>query len=503
VRIEEGLDPYLSTIEAGAADEFTIEIEAATLEFGAEPARQKGAESISGGCPMKIVLEVPDHCNHGLVDALERLVDGVGRLSRKGVRHGDFAQTEVKVASLTSRVEAEAIGTILSSLDVDAPFVRVDGRRYRCLGIEPKTYHTLAGKVTIERHLYRATDVRNGPTLDPIAARVGMVGGCWLPGTAKAMAHGLAMVTSREAASNAAQTGRLPYSRSSFERVGHLVGEQYVACNLDVEEELACDFEVPAESTSISVSLDRAAVPMEEIAANGEDVTRAFRMAHCGTLTFHDDEGDALHTIRYGRMPNGDIDELDMTMQSDLSTFLARRPGLRVVLLADGAEEMWNRLDTIAQDVADDAERRVDFWHVVEYLAEAAKAMCPPARAKSVLSRWKGLLLEEHEAVETILGELSTSIHPKVNRARRYLLNHADQMDYAAARAEGLPIGSGNVEATCKSLLSQRLKRSGSRWKTETGEHVVQLRALQISDRWNDGVNAALRPLRQPVRIAA
>jgi len=452
---------------------------------------------------MKIVLEVPDHCNPGLIEALERLVDGVGRLSRKGVRHGDFAQTEGKIASLAARVEAEAVGTVLASLDVTAPFIRVDGRRYRCLGVEPKTYRTLAGEVTIARHLYRATDVRNGPTLDPIALRVGMVGGCWLPGTAKAMAHGLAMVTSREAADNAAQTGRLPYSRSSFERVGHLVGEQYVARNLDVEEELACDFEVPQESTSISVSLDRAAVPMEEIAANGEDVTRAFRMAHCGTLTFHDHEGHALHVIRYGRMPSGDIDELDVTIQSDLATFLSRKPALRVVLLADGAEEMWNRLDTIAQDVADDAQRRVDFWHVVEYLAQAAKAMHSPARAKLVLSHWKGLLLDEHDAVETILGELSTSLHPEVDEARRYLLNHADQMDYAAARAEGLPIGSGNVEATCKSLLSQRLKRSGSRWKTDTGEHVVQLRALQLSDRWNDGVNAALRPLRQTVRAAA
>jgi len=224
---------------------------------------------------VQIVLEVSECFNPNLVEALGRLVETVERFGRKS-RHGDFAQTELPLASLTAKIEAEAVGSVLASLDVDAPVVRVAGRRYRRLGVEPKTYRTLAGEVTVERHVYRAADVRNGPLLDPIAVRAGMVGGCWLPGAAKAMAHGLAMVTSREAAHSAAQVGRLPYSRSSFERVGHLVGELYVARNLDIEEELALGFEVPRGATSVSVSLDRAAVPMEEIAANGEDVTRAF-----------------------------------------------------------------------------------------------------------------------------------------------------------------------------------------------------------------------------------
>ena len=57
-----------------------------------------------------------------------------------------------------------------------------------------------------------------------------------------------------------------------------------------------------------------------EIAANGEDVTRAFRMAHCGTLTYHDEEGDALHVTRYGRVPSGNIGGLDEAMQADLAT---------------------------------------------------------------------------------------------------------------------------------------------------------------------------------------
>jgi hypothetical protein len=47
------------------------------------------------------------------------------------------------------------------------------------------------------------------------------------------------------------------------------------------------------------------------------------------------------------------------------------------------------------------------------------------------------------------------------------------------------------------------MKRPGSRWKTTTGDHILHLRALALSDRWDDGVPLTLAHLRQPIRRLA
>jgi hypothetical protein len=60
-------------------------------------------------------------------------------------------------------------------------------------------------------------------------------------------------------------------------------------------------------------------------------------------------------------------------------------------------------------------------------------------------------------------------------------------MRYAQTKARPLPIGSGVGEAACKPLVTQRLKRSGLRWRHEGGQGILTFRALVQSGRFDHG----------------
>jgi hypothetical protein len=368
------------------------------------------------------------------------------------------------------------------------------------------------------RNLYREVGVRNGPTVDAISLRAGVLRDGWLPGAARQMAYLLQQGTSRDAEATAREMGRLPYSRSSFERVGHAVGELLVAAAVDIEEALIAELEVPREAVGISVSLDRASVPIEiprkrprgrpRKGAAKRPVQRIYRMAYCGTVALVDREGDAVHVIRYGRMPSNDPVGLAESLAGDVHALLGKRPELAVTLLCDGAPELWNllRAEVNEETLGRPVYELIDLYHLLEKLHAAAVRIYGEAEAGAVLQRWKMRLLNSDDAIHRIAAELDRSpcrSAKEVHEATTYIENNHDRMRYATARADGRPIGSGVVEATCKSLLAMRLKRPGARWKETTGEHIVQLRALAISNRWAPAIHLTLAPLRKPVRRAA
>jgi hypothetical protein len=65
-----------------------------------------------------------------------------------------------------------------------------------------------------------------------------------------------------------------------------------------------------------------------------------------------------------------------------------------------------------------------------------------------------------------------------------YFRNQQHRMHYPAYLRENLPIASGVMEASCKTLVTQRLKQSGMTWTRSGGQAILTLRSLIQSDRW-------------------
>ena len=370
----------------------------------------------------KMVIEVPDQfveVGKAMAEHLAMLQRTVDRLG--GGKAVDYAAVEAAIAEGASRTELAAHGAILKSLDIDVPAVVIGGVRYTRVGRCEGAYHTLVGSVSVERSLYRQSGARGGQAegrvVDAVSLRAGVVGDGWLPQTARAMSYAVQQGTSREAQATAQEFGRLPYARASLERVAHLVGALAVADHQDIEDALIDAVEVPQEASSVSVSLDRVSVPMEEPrprpagrpkkGAPKRPVERNFRMAYCGTVTLHDKDGVGGHTIRYGCMPEGDILGLRDRMVADVATLRSKRPDLKIELLCDGAPEMWNLLEEgFTPQFGDDLHRLVDFYHLTEKLGAAAQVLEGSAAAAGErLGGWKKALLHRSRAATDILQE--------------------------------------------------------------------------------------------------
>ena len=133
----------------------------------------------------------------------------------------------------------------------------------------------------------------------------------------------------------------------------------------------------------------------------------------------------------------------------------------------------------------------LDFYHVCEYLGAAAHAMeDQPAAQQAWCARQKDRL--KTRGLELVLEELQARLEPPqapdedapVRRCYRYLSQRQDQLDYAGAISQGLPIGSGEIESAHRYLIQKRLKLPGSWWLAANAENMLALRVNRANGEW-------------------
>lgn len=175
----------------------------------------------------------------------------------------------------------------------------------------------------------------------------------------------------------------------------------------------------------------------------------------------------------------------------------ARRRGLgaaqQVVFISDGA--VWTE-DTATKCFAGSTSI-LDFYHASERIHELAQGL-GVEDSKKRTADWKEKLLADGvgEVIEEArkLREQGCTDPVAVDENLGFFSRHRHRMMYGTYRAKGWFIGSGVIEAGCRTVVGKRLKQSGMFWSEEGATGVLNFRTLLLSGRfddfWRDRANA-------------
>ena len=155
------------------------------------------------------------------------------------------------------------------------------------------------------------------------------------------------------------------------------------------------------------------------------------------------------------------------------------------VVIADGAEWIWN----IADLHFPGAIQIVDLFHARQHLWELGRILNPgdiPRQKQWILRHQPKLDDGKIEKLVRFLRGINASTPSLAETIRiqaTYFERNAERMRYPAFRHQHLFVGSGVIEAGCKTVIGSRLKRSGMFWTVSGANAIIALRCCQLNKR--------------------
>lgn len=345
----------------------------------------------------------------------------------------------------------------------------------------------LFGCFPIERDYYY--DSQNHCGCHPADAALGLEGS-YTPALAKILCLEAVDESSFEKAQeHLRQTGGIEVGSRQIQRLAQRVGDDATQWQKRKSKPEPCDAKV------LYVSADGTGVPMrkEELAGRKgkqADGSAKTRQAYTGCIfTQHvcDQEG---YPIR-DHQSTSYVASFDTIVDFGL---ILRLEALRrgsgtariIVLLMDGAEG----LENMGKINFPGCLQIVDFYHAMEHLARVLEALTGkrPAKNDRQYRRWIKLLLKD--GVKKMIAQaqklaIGQSCQAAVEKELHYFIHNTHRMNYGTYRKAGYFIGSGVIEAACKTVIGARCKQSGMFWSTKGAQNILALRCIKCGNSWD------------------
>ena len=158
------------------------------------------------------------------------------------------------------------------------------------------------------------------------------------------------------------------------------------------------------------------------------------------------------------------------------------------VVMGDGAEWIWN----IAELHFPGAIQILDLYHARQHLWEVARKLYPNDQVKQKAWMKMHQKLLDRGKIEKLVDALraiksdNAEIEEKVRTEADYFERNRERMRYPKFRRQHLFVGSGVIEAGCKTVIAARLKRSGMFWTVRGANAIVALRCCQLNSEFEN-----------------
>jgi len=377
-----------------------------------------------------------------------------------------------------------------------------DGSRAKFMGYRSKTFRTVLGPVTLMRAYYYGREGRKG--IFPLDSILGLEGCSQTSGFRRLVSRVGGQTSFIKGSEDLLELAEIEISPRQMGRISKEVGEEILETEENLRrrvfgeggEKVVSLFDT-GEIERAYLGMDGTGIPVvasETVGRKGKGKdgaahTREVKLGCVFTQTSVDEEGrpirDEGSTSYVGKVETAE--ELGRELYSEVE-----RRGLSKItkktVLGDGAKWIWE----VAREHFPEATQIVDFYHACEHLWTLGRALYP--KDEKTMKRWVGnrrAQLEKGDIASLLKAfdrvKISGQKTKEVMRVEReYFRNNRNRMRYRQFREQGLFIGSGVVEAGCKSVIGHRLKQSGMRWTLAVANPVIAIRRCLLGGGWND-----------------
>lgn len=410
-----------------------------------------------------------------------------------------MAAVELAIRTAMHHLGANLLGALLGA-DRGYRGPEIDcgaGHRARFVGYRDKTFDTVLGPVRATRAYYHCAACRHGVV--PKDDQLGVPGASLSPGLRAMVARLGANLPFAKADELLAELTGIELTTKRVERAAEADGTRLAAAivaEIGAINAAQLNPLPPPDPLPklLYIAVDGTGVPTTPTetdgrqgkGADGRARTREVKLACLFTQSKLDDDGRPIRDPG----PASYVATFEPAAAfGKLVKAEARRRGLdhirQPVVLGDGAAWIWN----LAAEHFPEATQIVDLYHAREHVHALANTLA------FIVADPAGWLAErltdlDNGDIPALLAAareypLAGTKADDRDKALHYFEANAHRMDYAGYRELGMFVGSGMVEAGCKTVIGARLKQSGMRWSLPGADAIIALRCQQASGRWS------------------